>query len=63
MFGAQSMGGDRQGIVGESMRAESLEAVQLDRQPIILSAVEPKPLELKGLVACRRVNVSGSIDI
>jgi hypothetical protein len=52
MFGVESMDGDLQGIVGESMReAQSPEAEQVDCEPISLPTAEPKPLKLKELAA------------
>ena len=52
MFGVEGMDGELQGIIGKSMpEIDSLEAVQLDRDPISLATAEPKPLQVKELAA------------
>jgi hypothetical protein len=52
MNGVEGIDGELHGIIGESMpEIESLEAVQLDRDPISSPTAKPKPLQSKELAA------------
>jgi hypothetical protein len=52
VIGVEGMGGELDGIVGESMaEIDSLEAVELDREQISLPIAELTPLRSKELAA------------